>query len=441
MASGLRYDLVGPERSWPVRLPVLDEYSQRGTVFRCAYTVSPASAPARAAWFSGAYPRLFGVTRNGFQTPQPRLPSFVEVMRRHGWTTAAAGQWHLGATPADLGFERAAFYLGHGPTHHRWVVAPNGRTELCPGDVDEWAVEIAVNMWREMGQTGRPRLLYWATQLPAVFEPSLGTPMRSDVVAETSTWPLPPAWDDEWIGRPAYLEHGWHRRRARDLIGGSPERCRTLVAAYAAAARRFDELLGRLLAGVAMARRPCWVVITSTHGFCVGDHGLVGAEVPYEPVLRIPWIVVAPGSGARICDEPVLSVDLHPTLLEAAGLSPDSPVQGRSLLPWLGLKPISSAPTRDTLIMELADAQSGVRPHGVVRWDAWKYIRTDHPWELGWTTSEELYNLARDRIETNNVVIDRRLSGVLGALAGELRKWQCEMEELARRWKSAEPQR
>jgi arylsulfatase A-like enzyme len=69
-----------------------------------------------------------------------------------------------------------------------------------------------------------------------------------------------------------------------------------------------------------------------------GEHGLnAERRLAYEEAIRIPLIVryprlVTPGMTPR---ELVLSVDLAPTLLALAGLTPSSGIQGRSLIPVL----------------------------------------------------------------------------------------------------------
>jgi arylsulfatase A-like enzyme len=59
----------------------------------------------------------------------------------------------------------------------------------------------------------------------------------------------------------------------------------------------------------------------------------------YEGGVRVPFIARWPGriKAGAVCNEPIISVDLMPTLLDLAGAKPDShePLDGRSLLPLL----------------------------------------------------------------------------------------------------------
>jgi len=98
------------------------------------------------------------------------------------------------------------------------------------------------------------------------------------------------------------------------------EKLRTL---YAAGVRGADFVLGRVLAPW-IARSPESIVaVTSDHGEAFGEHGALDHRATlYPEVLRVPLVVAAPGrlpAGDRVAT-PVRLQDLHPTLLELAGL-------------------------------------------------------------------------------------------------------------------------
>ena len=62
--------------------------------------------------------------------------------------------------------------------------------------------------------------------------------------------------------------------------------------------------------------------VVGDHGEAFGEHGLLGhSRIPFEEVLRIPWVIRAPflvESGTKVV-EPVSSVDVTPTLLSLLG--------------------------------------------------------------------------------------------------------------------------
>ncbi|MFB6075211.1 MAG: sulfatase-like hydrolase/transferase [Haloarculaceae archaeon] len=108
-------------------------------------------------------------------------------------------------------------------------------------------------------------------------------------------------------------------------------------AQFAGKVTMVDEWVGRLLD--ALDERDLWeetaVVITSDHGYSLGDHGYIGKihQPFYDVLARTPLLIHHPeGDGGRV-EDLTAAVDLHPTLLELldATAAGDHP-HGRSLL-------------------------------------------------------------------------------------------------------------
>lgn len=79
------------------------------------------------------------------------------------------------------------------------------------------------------------------------------------------------------------------------------------------------------------------LAITADHGEAFLEHGFVEhTECLYGEVLQVPLILIGRGmeAGHRISPQ-VRLIDVMPTLLEFAGLSPQADIQGVSLLPWV----------------------------------------------------------------------------------------------------------
>jgi arylsulfatase A-like enzyme len=75
------------------------------------------------------------------------------------------------------------------------------------------------------------------------------------------------------------------------------------------------------------------VIITSDHGEFLGEHQMIfKGPFGYDSLLRVPLLVRGPGVEAgRVVTGPVGTIDLAPTMLEAAGLPAPSWMEGRSL--------------------------------------------------------------------------------------------------------------
>ena len=81
------------------------------------------------------------------------------------------------------------------------------------------------------------------------------------------------------------------------------------------------------------------IIFCADHGEMLGDHGMYHKSVPYDPSIRIPLILRGPGvkiSGES--DALVQLFDLHPTILETAGIKPPNYIDAKSLVPILSGK-------------------------------------------------------------------------------------------------------
>jgi arylsulfatase A-like enzyme len=100
------------------------------------------------------------------------------------------------------------------------------------------------------------------------------------------------------------------------------------VDAYDGAIYYVDQQVANLMADFAKRglTQNTLVVITSDHGECFGDHGLLAHwNALYKEVIRVPLIYYWPGEipqGVRI-NKPVSATSLPATVLDLAGIKPD----------------------------------------------------------------------------------------------------------------------
>lgn len=110
----------------------------------------------------------------------------------------------------------------------------------------------------------------------------------------------------------------------------------TILAAYYGMISQLDHNIGRILA--ALDERglagDTLVIFTSDHGDFMGDHQMIlKGPIHYEALLRVPLLVRGPGFRAgQVVDEPVGTVDLFPTVMQACGLPAPAGLDGRPLL-------------------------------------------------------------------------------------------------------------
>ena len=178
-----------------------------------------------------------------------------------------------------------------------------------------------------------------------------------------------------------------------------------------------DRELGRLLRALDAKQetRRTLVLVTADHGESLGEHGEGTHGVfLYDATLRVPWIMTGPGLAAgRVADTVARSIDVLPTLLDYAGLSRRTDLDGRSLRPAAEGQPMSDAPSyAESLYPQL---ELGWAPLHAWRTATAKLIEAPRP---------ELYDLEHDPRETVNHVGDQpsRTADLRRALDAALRQ-------------------
>ena len=204
---------------------------------------------------------------------------------------------------------------------------------------------------------------------------------------------------------------------------------------YDAEIRFADAQLRRLhegMLGRGLLEGSLWIV-TADHGEGLGNHAFMGHGKAYEEDLRVPLLFHAmDGSlAARRVADLTEHVDLRPTVLELAGLSPEPGGAGRSLVPQLLGEPEASP--------RAVFAQRGRIAHGphirrMPEEDAGDLSGDQYAWiEQRWkymhhlTGDDELYDLEADPHEARNLLqgaappVAERLREALAARIDELR--------------------
>lgn len=195
-----------------------------------------------------------------------------------------------------------------------------------------------------------------------------------------------------------------------DDIGGCPLRSRLgendnlyyYIAQYDAEIRYCDSQLGRILDFLESKHliRSTMVIITSDHGESLGEHNYYfeHGKFPYDATLRVPLIVYVPSLGEGRIDSPVPLLDIHPTILEFAGVGGDGPWEGRSLFAQM---------REETGARRGVFSQSGgvKNPVWAVRRGKWKLIHTSSSRYRNLMSGApyELYDLENDPAETVNL--------------------------------------
>jgi uncharacterized sulfatase len=124
-------------------------------------------------------------------------------------------------------------------------------------------------------------------------------------------------------------------RRAPDM---SDAQRRKAIASYYACVSFVDAQIGVVLDGLerlGLAENTI-VVLTSDHGWHLGQHGLWGKVTLFQESARVPLIIRAPGVSQKgVSPRTVEMLDFFPTLCELADLKPPEKLDGATLVPQL----------------------------------------------------------------------------------------------------------
>jgi arylsulfatase A-like enzyme len=194
-----------------------------------------------------------------------------------------------------------------------------------------------------------------------------------------------------------------------DLVASAPPRAYDALevkANYYAMIMLIDDQLRRIIDALRATGQldNTVIVFMSDHGELLGDHGLIlkGCRF-FDGLVRVPLIFSWPGElreGLR-SDALVETVDVAPTLLEAAGLPVPAAMQGRSLLPLMRGQ---AEPHRhkDCVVSEFKDSIGGPQhadhSHGSMVFDGRYKSVVYHGHRVG-----ELYDTEADPGEFDNL--------------------------------------
>ncbi|MFJ3666365.1 sulfatase [Streptomyces sp. NPDC090106] len=302
----------------------LDWLAGHGTTFGRAHANTPLCAPSRASIMSGRYAHNHGVLDTRHPEHLDQRTVVQRQLQEAGYRTGLFGKylnfWPTGDAPPHfdewLLQEPVRYYDGH--------YNDNGTVRNIPGYNTTVIKDRALDFIERSRDDGRPWFAYVATR--AAHEVNIA----ERKYAHTRV--------PDWKGRPSVFESGkadkppFLRRAGHTFAEGSALRARQLRTLLSVddAMRDFrDKLreLGQL--------ENTLVLFTSDHGLCWGDHGWLRKSVPYRPSLEVPFLASWPAGGlhtARTDDRLVGHVDIAPTFLDAAGITPDTPHDGHSLL-------------------------------------------------------------------------------------------------------------
>ncbi len=412
-----------------VRTPTLDRLAGRGALFANAYTPSPVCVPARASIATGRYVHQHGCWSNT-QAFHGQFRGWGQALIDRGHRVVSAGKLHYRSGADENGFERelVPMYLHDGVGWpyglllrgelERLETADMLAREIGPGESDytryDRRVCEAACHWLEREAPRDP-------ERPWVLFASFVAPHYPLICPEDflALYPLeaidPPdlSGTEDMLAHPALAA----LRRMLDYDDHFTEETRRIGrACYYGLCSFVDHLMGEVLAALERSGQAddTLVLYVSDHGEMLGNKTLWTKSVMYEESAAIPMLAAGPGipAGRRV-ETPVSLIDIHQTVLQAAGV--DLPPQ-EVPLHGLPLQELAGGADRERpVISEYHDggALTGIT---MLRYRNWKYVAY-----AGF--EPQLFDLAEDPKETRNLASDPAFAEARALCAGELGKF------------------
>jgi arylsulfatase A-like enzyme len=400
------------------KTPRIDSIARDGVHFTNGYTSGAVCSPTRAGLLTGRYQNRFGhefnippvySETNGLSLEETTLP---EVLAAHNYQTIALGKWHL----------------GYAPQFH----------PLSRGFSDYYGFLQGARSYFPLEKpTILNRLLHNREPIPETFD------YMTDELGRTAAKYIADRGEKPFFMYLAFnATHGPNHATEADLKtvkgGGGNETHRAMTAAL-------DRAVGMVLDELEQQK-----IADNTLVFFLNDNGGVFSHdntplrgfkgSTWEGGIRVPFAMRWPKafSGGKVVDAPVISLDIFPTALAAAGVTttPGKPLDGVNLLPF-------------------ADGSQTDHPHETLYWkngSKWAVRHGDLKLVAGNTTSKkskkkkpkartpkdvvdasiatssehqpapQLFNVAADPSETENLAVKH--PEIVAELRGMYEQWK-----------------
>jgi len=238
---------------------------------------------------------------------------------------------------------------------------------------------------------------------------------------------------DDLVNNNGYPKGPRHYNSLKESYPVVEDGLKKYVQAYLACVSFLDAQIGLVLDALENSpfKDNTIVILTSDHGYHIGEKDQIFKHTLWEESTRIPFIIKVPGTnnpGSR-CDHPVSLIDIYPTLADLCELSDNTiknsqgkRIDGYSLRPflknpqemeWAGpevaLTAILSGNVKEgnNIPMEVKDQHFSVRSRD------WRYTLTSNG-------GEELYDHVSDPNEWHNLAGDTAYNNVRQEMRREL---------------------
>ncbi|NBW96832.1 MAG: heparan N-sulfatase [Planctomycetia bacterium] len=385
IADDVSWDDLGCYGNASARTPHIDRLADRGRRFDHAYLTASSCSPSRASIVTGRYPHNLGGASELHLPIAAHLPWFPRLLRDAGYFTGLVGKNHMVAdSPA----------AGSHPQPNPFDLVESGKAQGNSGGHATW-----VDALRHRPQ-GKP-FFFWFAAYDAHRD-----------------WDGDAEWRDAQYGP---THDPLHVRVPAAMIDDLPTRAD--LASFQNEVTRFDHFVGEVIRELELQS-----ILDTTCVIVMADNGRpfpraktrlhdAGMKTPF--VVHWPDAIRSPGVATTSL---ISAIDIAPTILAAAGITPPVTMQGVSFLPLLH-EPMATVRRHAFSEHNWHDYEA----HGrAVRSEGYLYIRNRRP-ALGWEGPADSVGSAAHRS-----LLSARIAGELSPVQADVLVAPRPAEELYR---------
>ncbi|HNS02973.1 MAG TPA: sulfatase [Anaerolineae bacterium] len=412
--------------------------AKRGTTFSNFFVSLPLCCPARAMVLRGEYSHNNGILTNlwptgGFAkayTSGFEYNTIATALHDAGYRTALIGKYLNGYPNSDnLTYIPPGWDEWWAPItdsaygSYDYKVNHNGVIEEYGSAPEDYITDVISDQGmafiRQTTTVSPTQPFFMALNFYAPHSPARPAPRHKDLFPDVQA-PRRPSFNEEDVSdKPPFMQ------TAPPLTEEQIQEMDTLYRRRLQSLQAVDEAVATLVQTLEETGQldNTYIFFLSDNGFHMGEHRMLsGKGMPYEEDIHLPLVVRGPGVRKNaVRDDLATMIDMAPTFAAIAGAQMTNSVDGRSLLPLLGIR-WPGLDWRNSLLLEHYTAPSSeenksmsesleppdpgdlqqetlaiqLPDYAGIRTTQYKYIQ-----RLG--AARELYDLIEDPYELNNL--------------------------------------
>jgi arylsulfatase A-like enzyme len=393
------------------KTPNMDAFAKSGTAFSNAHTNVPVCSPSRNSLFTGIYPhnsRDFGWTPHFKHAVLKKRKTFIELFKENGYKTIGTGKllhknvrkyWDTWGIPEGINYgphaysgtdEKGKRIMGHSsvPEPFRSINVVDGSfaplsdtpvIENANGEIEKTGWTFGNKPYNYVDDNNRDLMpdeqhSQWVEKMISKLQAStdkepffmgvgfvkphtpLYAPQKYFDMFPLEDIKMPVLKEDDdadiyysTVYEPSEMGLAYFRKLKESFPEGD-EGLRKFLQAYLACVAFVDDQVGIVLEALdnSKFKDNTIVILTSDHGWQMGEKNYLYKNSPWEESTRIPFIIRSPelSTSGSVVDQPVSLIDIYPTLVDLCNLngsyslsSTDKNLDGYSLRPLLMNQP------------------------------------------------------------------------------------------------------